>query len=322
MQAAASRRVVWSSMVRGPFRCEVVRGGQCVEVAVGAAACAVPLEGGGERVVERRGVVAEGSPELGVVDDPAVGELVERVEVLAHRRLDQPEQAQGRAAGGEAAGSVAGEPVDVVDDLPGRPRLGDREVPDRAAGRRVGAEGDERGGHVGRVRVAVQLVGVAHDLGAADPSRAVAKTVSPSAERRGAGPEVVRRPADGDLDPSGAVRVEELVRSSPPGWPPWSRSGWPARSRRGRGRGSGRRRRGCRARRGGPRRPRPRRARRAAAAGTPRPSGRSSGRSGRSRRRRRPAVTSVVNAGSVASPPTSWRRGCWPRPLRLTATTS
>ena len=50
--------------------------------------------------------------ELAVVDDPRVGELVERVQVLAHLRLDQPDRAEGGPAGGEQPGSVAGEPVD------------------------------------------------------------------------------------------------------------------------------------------------------------------------------------------------------------------
>ena len=81
-----------------------------------------------------RGVVAEGGAELAVVDDPRVGELVERVEVLAHRRLDQPESAQGRAAGGEHARPVAGQPVDLLDHLAGGAGLGDRQVPDLAGG--------------------------------------------------------------------------------------------------------------------------------------------------------------------------------------------
>ena len=84
--------------------------------------------------VERGRLIAEGGAELAVVDDPRLGELVEGVQVLAHRRLDQAEQPQGGPTGGEQPRPVTGEPVDVVDDLAGGPGLGDRQVPDLAGG--------------------------------------------------------------------------------------------------------------------------------------------------------------------------------------------
>ena len=62
-------------------------GGWVLQASFGAgrAAVAVPLQGGGQRVVQRRGRLAERGAELAVVHHPAVGELVERVQVLAHR---------------------------------------------------------------------------------------------------------------------------------------------------------------------------------------------------------------------------------------------
>ena len=56
----------------------------------------------------------------------------------------------------------------------------------------------------------MRLVGVAHDLGGAAGQR---RAEHGFAERRagGAGAEVVRGPADGDLDLSGVVGVHQLV---------------------------------------------------------------------------------------------------------------
>src|SRR6185437_16368124 len=121
----------------------------------------------GQCVVEGRGDVPERGAELAVVHDPGVGELVERVEVFTHRRLDESERSQCGGSGREAPGLVAGEPVDVVDDLSGGAGFGDGQVPCRTGGAGLGGQGNERGGDIGRVRVAVRLIGVAHDLGGA-----------------------------------------------------------------------------------------------------------------------------------------------------------
>ena len=122
---------------------------------------AVPRESGGERLVERGGEVAEGGPELAVVDDPRVGELVERVQVLAHLRLEQPDRAQRRPAGGQDAWLVPGERVD-------RPRRPRGWCASRATGRCQtwpvasgdGAQRDQPGRDVRGVGVAVRLVGI------------------------------------------------------------------------------------------------------------------------------------------------------------------
>jgi hypothetical protein len=111
----------------------------------------VPLQGRGEGIVEGCGLVAEGGMELGVVHDPAVGELVEGVQVLAQCGLGHADQVQGRASGGEDTGSMAGGPVEPLDDLPGGAGLGDGQVPDVPGGRGVGGQDDQAGGDIGGV---------------------------------------------------------------------------------------------------------------------------------------------------------------------------
>ena len=101
--------------------------------------------------------------------------------------LTTPISAQGRAAGGEDAGPVAGQPVDPLDDLAGGAGLGDRQVPDLAGGFGVGAQRDQRGGDVGRVGVAVERSG-SPITWAVRPVSAVPNTVSPRAERVVPGP--------------------------------------------------------------------------------------------------------------------------------------
>src|SRR5690349_4551284 len=86
-------------------------------------AVAVPVEGGLEGLVEGRRVVPEGGPELAVVDHPPGGELVEGVPVLTHRRLEDADGHQGGAAGGDQVWAVTGEPVHLVDQLPGGARF-------------------------------------------------------------------------------------------------------------------------------------------------------------------------------------------------------
>ncbi len=88
-------------------------------------------------------------------------------------------------------------------------RLGDRQVPHLATGARVGTERDERGGDVGRVRVAVRPVGPAHHLRAPAGDR---RTDDLCAQGRcgRARPEEVRRPADRHLRPAGSMCLEEL----------------------------------------------------------------------------------------------------------------
>ena len=147
--------------------------------------------------------------ELGVVDDPRVGELVERVEVLAHGRLRDADGAQGEAAGSHEAWLGAGGGVDALDEGAGGGGAVDGEVPDLTGCLGTGCEGDEAGGDVGCVGVAVRLVGVAHDLGGLAAQRRDEDGFAEGGAQ-GGGAEVVRRAADGYFDVAGGVRGEEF----------------------------------------------------------------------------------------------------------------
>src|SRR5680860_1865922 len=170
----------------------------------------VPLERRAEGLVEGRGLVAEGRPELAVVDDPAVGELVERVQVLAHRRLDQADRPERRTSGGQGARLVAGHRVALLDDLAGGAGLGDREVPGLTDGSGCRTERDESGRHVWGVGVAVQLVGVTHHLRGLARDRRTEDRLS-ECGAGGARTEVVRCATDGDLDLACGMRTDQLL---------------------------------------------------------------------------------------------------------------
>ena len=229
---------------------------------------------GGERVVERRGRSPNAVRNFDVVDDPAVGELVERVEVLAHRRLEQPEEAERGAPAAMQAGSVTGEAVDVVDDLPGRPGLGDGRCHTDPVALGCEAEGDER---ARRRRACTSSCAAGRGCPSPAPCARSAPCRTRSRPARTGWRPGRSSPTRGRWRPRRRRLVggEQLVGHRGPGRGLARRSAAPASSRRGPGRRSGRRRRGCRARRGERRRRGPRRARPAAAAGTPRPSGRS-----------------------------------------------